>query len=607
MPARQSNTVVQPNLGLYFDRPPIALAPRMLQDGYNFRIKDGRLSNLNLGATRFEPGITLNGAVLLVYDFLRRDGTDTLVFGTKFDLYKYNPGSHTVSFITPTYATGTAAASGTAVTGTGTLWNTGSPKNAKAGDEISFGSANQTSPGATWYTIASVNTDTSITLTTSAGVIADGVYTIRKKFTGSEVNRWVPQTFINAAPGNVDELWLTNGIDNIVKWNGATDQVVPQNTLGFTCKVLAIYSNMMIFANLVQGGTAKPTDIVNSDLGNPGDVVNGLSSQFKVHGEVGQIHVVRSLGDTMAIYSDNGPVTVAQFVGDPLIFVFRNVITGVGAVSPAGVADFGNFHEFLHVDSQYAFDGATVKEIGKQIWRNTLRQQDPTRTHAIYHHFDEQNGDLIWSVPLTTDPGAGTNTSPPVTAVGEHYLEDVGERASHPASLRKFPFTATGYWTQQASFTWADLTDEWSSYSFRWNDQFFFAAFPLTIAGDATGKLYTVGSSQDLDGAALPSFVRFGRKAVADGRMRGLIARIYPFVTPFSTALKVILRLADHAMGSITTIHTDSFDQSLPEGGHFTAPYRRGRYAENEFGTDGPGQPWELSGYSMDIKEGGRR
>lgn len=607
MASRPANTVVQPNLGLYLDRPPIALSPRMLQDGYNFRVKDGRLSNLNLGAVRFESGITLNGSVLLIYNFEKRDGTDTLVFGTKTDLYKYNPGSHTVSYITPIYATGTASASGTAVTGSGTAWNSGSPVNTKAGDEISFGSNNQTSPSATWYTIQSVNSDTSITLTASAGTVANGTYTIRKKFTAPELNKWSVAPFVNAAPANEDELWLTNGVDNVVKWNGTTAQVVPQDTFGFTCRVLAVYANMMIFANLVQGGTAKPTDIVNSDLGAPGDIVNGLSSQFKVHGEVGQILAARALGDSLAIYSEGGPVTVAQFVGDPLIFVFRNVITGIGALSPFAVADFGNFHQFLHVDSQYLFDGATIKESGKQVWRNILRQQDPTRAKAVYQHFDEQNGDLLWSIPLTTDTGAGTNTSPPVTAIGEHYLEEVPERVSFPASARAFPYTATGYWTQQSTFTWAELTDAWSSYSFRWNDQFFFAAFPLSIGGDNQGRLFTIGASQDMNGAALPSFVRFGRRATADGRIRALVSRIYPFVTPLTNALKVTLRLADHAMGIVTATQTDSFDQTLPEGGHFTSPYRRGRYAEIEFGTAGPSEPWELSGYSMDIKSGGQR
>jgi hypothetical protein len=74
-----------------------------------------------------------------------------------------------------TYTTGTVAVSGTAVTGTGTLWQT---DRLCAGSRIGFGSTdpNQIS---TWYEISSINSNTSITLTGSAGSIsANSVYCI---------------------------------------------------------------------------------------------------------------------------------------------------------------------------------------------------------------------------------------------------------------------------------------------------------------------------------------------------------------------------------------------------------------------------------------------
>lgn len=67
------------------------------------------------------------------------------------------------------YTTGTVTVSGTAVTGASTLWNTG----ICVGSRIGFGS---TDPQAisTWYQISAVGSDTSITLTASAGTIAAG-------------------------------------------------------------------------------------------------------------------------------------------------------------------------------------------------------------------------------------------------------------------------------------------------------------------------------------------------------------------------------------------------------------------------------------------------
>jgi len=67
------------------------------------------------------------------------------------------------------YTTGTVAVSGTAVTGTSTVWNTG----LSVGSRIGFGSTDPTQI-TTWYQISAIGSDTSITLTSSAGTISSG-------------------------------------------------------------------------------------------------------------------------------------------------------------------------------------------------------------------------------------------------------------------------------------------------------------------------------------------------------------------------------------------------------------------------------------------------
>lgn len=66
------------------------------------------------------------------------------------------------------YTKGTVAVSGTGVTGTGTTWTT---DRLSAGSRIGFNSTNPNSI-VTWYEISTINSDTSITLTASAGTIA---------------------------------------------------------------------------------------------------------------------------------------------------------------------------------------------------------------------------------------------------------------------------------------------------------------------------------------------------------------------------------------------------------------------------------------------------
>lgn len=74
------------------------------------------------------------------------------------------------------YTTGTAAVNGTAVTGTGTAWT---DSRIAVGSRIGFGS---TDPNAitTWYEISAIGSNTGITLTATAGIIANGPYVIEE-------------------------------------------------------------------------------------------------------------------------------------------------------------------------------------------------------------------------------------------------------------------------------------------------------------------------------------------------------------------------------------------------------------------------------------------
>ena len=81
--------------------------------------------------------------------------------------------NHTVRgirVILDNYTTGTVGVSGTAVTGSGTAWATG----LSVGSRIGFGSTDPTQI-TTWYQISAIGSDTSITLSSSAGTISSGM------------------------------------------------------------------------------------------------------------------------------------------------------------------------------------------------------------------------------------------------------------------------------------------------------------------------------------------------------------------------------------------------------------------------------------------------
>jgi len=583
---------------------------RGLQDGRNFRIKQGKVGNVNLGWQE-HSAIDFVDPIMLIETFYLRAGTQKQIIATTKNVFEYDPETDVALLLNRRYGTGTVAVSGTTVTGTGTGWFAAG---VKVGDYFKVSTADyRTWPGTGWIRITAVDAGgLQLTLATTGGTVGAGaVYTISRTFTGDITTFWDSATF--AAPddgaGGVDPdlFFLTNGAEFVHTWDGSATQLVEQAAMNFRCKQLFVYKNMMIYATLTYGGELLPTGMINSDIGlplNAGDTGTGLSEQFRVNDGVFDITEVEDMGDSLVFYSRDH-VTLCQFVGDPLIFIFREAGEGVGPLAGRLVADFGDYHEFIGADAQYLFDGVTLSTINQQLWREVLRTRDAARQHFGFHHFDEENGELIWGIPLTSDAGVGDELEPPEQAFVEHYLEEVGDKTPTPFSRRDFPFLTPGLGVVGSALTWDDITETWDQMVIRWNDSQLFSAFPLNLVGDEAGTLWKINTIQTGAGAFLPSFIRSGRRATGDGRIRSLLKRVYAFAEKLNSVLNVTVRMMDHASGPATIIDTQVFDTSLPEGGHFTVHYRRGRFFENQFGTDG--EPWQLSGWDNDVTQGGMR
>ncbi len=346
MKTQKDKSVFPANLGLYLGRPPLMVPRRGLIDALNVRIKEGRISALNLGWTQFGNFNTLSGPVVLIDNMFLRSGTQILIFGTTKDLYAYTEGDGSVDFLTPRYEAGTAnpTTSSPTVIG-GTAWDT----NLKAGDGMFFGSTGETDPDASgnggWYEVLTVDSASQVTLTadyTGAGGAA--AYTARITYTGDIFDYWRSVTFFDAQPDDKDLWFATNGVDDIQQWDGVADQVTDLgSTLSFTCKELAVYKNMLIYGHILEdSGEIKPTTIKNSDVANPKDLSSGLAGEFVVSDSVDPIVSMFILGDNLIIYGQRS-ATMTQFVGTPLVFIFRTALAVIGHFSGRLVADFGVF------------------------------------------------------------------------------------------------------------------------------------------------------------------------------------------------------------------------------------------------------------------------
>ena len=622
--ARKSSSVLNPNLGLYYGLDPLMTPARGLQDGRQFRVRQGKITNANLG-WQLHSQIDFENPIMLIEKFILRSGLQRQIIATTKDIFIYDQETDTADYLNPIWSRGlvdVSAGNPAVVTaqpqGPLPLLLTGPPTafetaDIQPGDEIAFGDDDEHDVDAVWYEIATVDSQGQLTLTgpVTGAPLNNVEYTIRRRLTGTTANAFDSAVFVgpdDGAGGVGDDLFfLTNGVDYVMTWNGTDDTVTFHPELGFKCKSLFVYKNMMLYANLEMGGELLPVDMINSQIASPlqaGDTGTGLSEQFRVHDGVDPILNMEDMGDSLVFYSERH-VTLCQFVGDPFVFIFREAGEGVGPISGRLIADFGDYHEFIGSDSQYLFDGVTLARVNQQVWREVLRQRDGAREELGFCHFDEENGELIWAIPLTSDANVGVEGEGPEEAFVEHYLEEVGQNTPTPFSRRRMPFIVGGYGTTLAALTWDELTETWDQMVMRWNDSQIFASAPLNLMGSDDGFLYKINTINTGAGALLPSFVKFGRRPTFDGRMRGLLTRVYPFAEQLNEDLDVTVYMMDHASGPATITDTQVFETELPEGQHFTTHYRRGRFFETEFGTDG--EAWSLSGYDVDIRAGGTR
>ncbi|GAG02372.1 unnamed protein product, partial [marine sediment metagenome] len=252
----------------------------------NVRIQEGGVKNTNLGWTRMggfadDDMGPLNGSVLISDEFRQRDQSSVLILGTPLDLYAYSDVSSNYVFITPIYNTGTCD-----VTDASPVidMNTGFTEDddISVGDFINIGADDENDPAAIWLEIVSLDdVAETVTIEDDIGGTANNLpFTVRRVFSGTSADIWCADTFPNAQPDNED-LWIaTNGLV-VVKWNGSDDTCTVLS-LGFSCRYLKYWKNMMIYADITESGEYKPSSIRNSAFAEPEDVTDDEADEFAI-------------------------------------------------------------------------------------------------------------------------------------------------------------------------------------------------------------------------------------------------------------------------------------------------------------------------------------
>lgn len=669
--AKPQPPVQPPFQGLFLDRPAHLIPPTGFSACDNVRIYKNQITaRLNgyqvvIPSSQFHfsgPGKNaITGGGLFT---ISSNAYQYLIIVNQTDIFAYAQASPPIGyldptasnsglvFITPIYNTGTVAASGTAVTGTGTFWNTASGsgwrKNARAGDFISFG-ANVNDPSATWFKVASVADDTHLTLSTSAGVIGGGsFYTLRQCLNN---NRTDARPAFEVFPNNGDTAPATaqndicmianfggtsrfSSADPMAWWAPAANQFCLYFTAAsFSAGVLKRYNNLMLYGRLFLTGTVgaatniNQTQLASSDNGKALSLSSGVAFQGTISDGPEPLLHIGVLGNNCLIYfgsnatgsvnfggSDpnssapsSGSVISAQFVGLPVVWQFQTVVRDRGPIGQGLVAEFADRHQFLGIDGEYRYNGLFLQVMNDHLWRGVLPLIDFQNVSNGFVIKTPMYGDISWSIPQVV--GSAN------VIYNEHYMEQANNYLFKPFTQRDGnPYVASSIAYQISCF----LGSNPSVNVFLLANQVF-----GSIVGDDFGNvalLYNNDLISDPVGgnsAAVASSATFADRIVAGERARGLVKRVYPFA---STAgldsgtynLVVTLKMKDRIDGNvvitdaqnfpITTIATDTGDSN-----RFTTHYRRGRVAQITFSTPGNatfGQAWTLDGYDIDIPRG---
>ena len=257
------------------------------------------------------------------------DGTD----------WKYTTGNGSSQYFG--YTTGTVTRSGTALTGTSTDWD----GNIEAGDQFKYDA------DSTWLNIATVNSDTSITLSTSAGATS-GAYTIRKIMVGTTIPSGV--VFDNKA--------ILSDNDRIHDSYDGTSLVVIAN--------MPVVKGLVVHKRHVFGWT--DTNIYWADINAPTTwTVTNTESVFKNDG--GKIIRCVSYANSLVVVKDNGNfylfVGEAPFDATNATYSILKVDSTayLGTLCPYTFVVYQGLLWFLTSYGVYTFDGVVIQRIESPI------------------------------------------------------------------------------------------------------------------------------------------------------------------------------------------------------------------------------------------------
>ena len=348
-------------------------------------------------------GATKSVYVIAVYQ--QSDGDRFTLYLTDTDLIQKETGaSDTWSYKTRTYTTGLITnITGAVVTGNASaLFQTAETAGTIAVGDYFILDTDHTADqeeDTEWGTIASIDSETQITLSASYGGTTGAMseaYKIRHPYSLPANGRWTWATVD-------DKFCFTNGSTNVQSWAGSGYAADLNASVAIKARYCIEYANRLFIADY--GTTRDPYMVGWSKEGDPTDWTDSTAGSLAMLETEDYITGLGKSGGNLLIYKrDNIHIYGRSGIAtSPIESAPGNQVRGIGCVAPYSIVEVLGTNAFLGRDDFYFMEGDTPAHIGKELVRyDFFNQVSESELENVWGFVNTVANEVVWMATTTS-------------------------------------------------------------------------------------------------------------------------------------------------------------------------------------------------------------
>lgn len=290
------------------------------------------------------------------------------------------------------------------------------------------------------------------------------------------------------------------------------------------------------------------------------------------------VSALRSRGQIL-IWTDTS-IHGQQFLGPPYTFGFQQLGANCGIIAPHAAADVNGVAYWMSKDAFFVFDGS-VKKIPCTVQDYVFEDINIAQATAVNAGINTQFNEVTWFYPSLSSDYVNR-------FVTYNYMENVWS----VGSLSRTAWTDIGTFEKPLATSY-DPTDNEATIS--------------TIYGLTAGRshLYNQEDGVDANGEAIDAYVYSGYFDIGDGDQMLLMQRFIPDFKRQEGNLTVALRLRPYPQATAVPSSLDPY--VITPTTQFVSTRARGRQIQLRIESDALGSWWRFGTMRVDIQPDGLR